>query len=131
MSGLRTIEENIARLEAANEDTRAIIREAHETIQTAKLVLGELRAERERVTADIRAGFDAAIEQQVSAGLAEYAETIEAQTAAAHDSVVKNFDRIQNLLLHGNEQGRGPSLVDDWVRAVVREEIDRLRRGAS
>lgn len=126
MSGLRTIEENIARLEAANDDTRAIIREAHEAIQTTKLLLTELRAEHDRVLSDIREHFDAAIEKQVSAGLAGFMEEIRRQTDAAHDRVTKQFDRLSNLLLYGNEQGRGQSIVSDWVRKAIRDEMRRI-----
>lgn len=128
---LRPLEENIARLEAANEETRAVVREAHEAIQSAKLVLRDLRAEREQLAADIRGGFDAAIGQQVSDGLASFTETIKRQTEAAHDHVIRQFDRLYNIMLYGNEQGRGPNLVVEWVRKVVREELARSRRGVA
>ena len=125
---MRTLEENIAALEAANEDTRAVIREAHETIQSAKLVLAELRAERERWEVSIRDEVDAAVARQVSAGLESFrAQTADA-TKKAHQDVIKNFDRLQNIMLYGNEQGRGPSVVEDWVRRAVRDEIRHMSR---
>ncbi len=54
MTGLKKLEENIERLEKANEETRAVIREAHEAIKTVNLTLKELRGEHNRWSNGIR-----------------------------------------------------------------------------
>lgn len=126
--GMRELEENIAKLEEANEETRAVIREAHETIQTVKLTLSELRAEHDRWAAGIQHEVDAALERQVEAGLESFKETVHAASKSAHQHVLDEFDKLKNIMLYGNEKGKGPSLVTDWIRKLVAEELRQIAR---
>lgn len=126
MPGMRELEENIAKLEAANEETRAATREAHEAIKTSKLVLKELKEERDRWEIGIRDLVDIAIMEQVRLGLESFNGQMKDFTFHAHDKVIAEFDKLKNLLMYGNETGKGSSLVEDWVVKLVREEIRRI-----
>ncbi len=130
MTGLKKLEENIERLEKANEETRAVIREAHEAIKTVNLTLKELKAEHERWSNGIRAEVDTALAKQVELGLAEFKNDIREATNKAHMSVINEFDKVANIMMYGNEGGKGMSLVEDWVRKAIRDEIQRAGRQA-
>ncbi len=128
MTGLKKLEENIERLEKANEETRAVIREAHEAIKTVNLTIKELKAEHDRWSNGIRAEVDTALAKQVELGLAEFKNDIQEATSKAHKSVLDEFDKVSNIMLYGNERGKGTTIVDAWLRKAMREEIQAVGR---
>lgn len=123
MSAEHTLEENIERLHKARDEVKAVIREAHTTIKLANAATAELRVEHERWAAGIKHEVDAAISRQIKMGLDSFQNEIKDQTAAAHDRVMGEFDKLKNILLFGNEKGRGTSLVQDWVVKIVDETV--------
>ncbi len=128
MTGIKNLEENIDRLEKANEETRAVIREAHETIKTIKFTLKELQTEHARWSNGIREEVDAALAKQVELGLAEFKNDVKTATDDAHKSVFKEFDKLSNIMLYGNERGRGQSLAEEWIRKAISGEIQQAMR---
>src|SRR3954447_18789973 len=114
MPGIEDLEKSIARLETANEDTRAVVREAHEAIQTMRQLLKDLHEVRESCSQGVKKEVDEALERQVKMGLEEYQTTIETATHEAHQHVIDEFDKLHNIMLYGNPKGKGMNLVTEW-----------------
>lgn len=125
MPGLGELERNVKKLEQANEDMKQEIREAHETIQTARLVIKELRDEHDRWAAGIKKEVDEAVARQVKAGLEEFHNSIKQATREAHAHVIKEFEKITNIMMYGNEKGKGSSILEDWVDKKLQDAVVR------
>lgn len=129
MPGLGELERNVKKLEEANEDMKALIREGHETIQSARLVLKELRAEHDRWAEGIKKEVDEAVARQVKAGLEEFHVSIKQATRDAHAHVIKEFEKITNIMMYGNDKGKGSSLLEDWIEKRIQLAIRNVGRG--
>lgn len=126
MPGIEDLQKNLDRLEKAQAETREVVREAHEAIQTMRQLLKDLREVREAFSHGVKKEVDDALLRQVTAGLAEFNTSLERVTESSRDHVVTEFEKLKNILMYGNEKGRGTSLVEDWVRVMVAEEVQRL-----
>lgn len=128
MPGMRELEENIAKLEAANEETRAATREAHEAIKTAKLVLAELHAAREALGDDVKKLVYDEVAEHIKKGLEDFNTTVVAKVDEMYEHIEGEHRKLHNILIYGNEKGKGESIITDWVRRAVRDEIRQIGR---
>lgn len=128
MPGIEELERNIARLEKAQEETRAVVREAHEAIQTIRLLLSDIQAVRDSFALGIKKEVDEALARQVKAGLDKYGDTIKNATTEAHQHVIDEFGKLTNLMMYGNDKGKGVSIVDEWLQKMVATEVRKQVR---
>jgi hypothetical protein len=140
--GIANLEAVIERLEQATADARAATRETHEAIKAMREVRKEAQATLNELRAAAHAQVMDLIEDAVRKGLESYSETIRVQTKTAHDTVMRGFQKLINVCIYGNEQGRGVSLFDEmrdtlqWYQEEfesiapppTRPDLPRLRR---
>lgn len=119
--GETRLEQNIRRLEEATTRAKAATREANSAAKAANEARKTLATELAKVPGDIERMFDERLAKEVSEGLDKFNETIKTQTDKAQQHVVDEFDKLKNIMMHGNESGEGPSLVDDWISKLVQE----------
>lgn len=128
MPGIRTLEENIARLEAAMAETRQVIREAHESVQAA-------REERKQIEQLLDSTAKELVDKHISKIVIDKLDRIgpelEKQSAAIYDKVGREVDRLIDLCMgakfardHGREDLR-PALaakLSTWLQEIISEE---------
>lgn len=122
----RTLEENIRLLEQATARAKSATKEANHAVKLAKQTIKELQAEHDRWAEGVRKEIDEAINRQIKLGLDDYADTIQKQTSIAHEHVISEFTKMTNIMLHGNEEGKGESVVPMWIKKLVREEVRKI-----
>jgi sugar-specific transcriptional regulator TrmB len=123
MPGMKTLEENIERLEAAINRADEATREANSATKAA------IHAKKELLDTvkEFEKMVDEAITAKIVAGLEEYSETLLVQTKKAHDRVIAQFDKLANLMLYGNERGKGESIVEEWIAKAIRNELVKMQ----
>jgi F0F1-type ATP synthase membrane subunit b/b' len=124
----RTLEQNIQRLKEEKDQIKEVTREGHEMIQEARQVLKELRAEHDRWAQGIKVEVDAAIARQIESAVGVALDDLAKKQHELYDQIGREFDKLKNIMLYGNEQGRGQSVVTDWVKNLVVDEVLRLAR---
>ena len=111
----------------------------HEAAAAAREILGELRSElrevrRERkALEDERAAAEAmvrrAVHDEIVAALKAEMDDLGPKLKSLSDDLYARISResqkLLNLAMYGNEQGRGPSVLDEIRERLVRER-DRL-----
>lgn len=113
------------------EDIREATRDAHAALKDLRALLREAESLRKRVFDGIERAVEDEIGAKIREGLAEYGDTLTKAIDEGTEKALKRFDTLSNLLLHGNQQGRGPDLVEQYVRHVVRAEILGVIREAA
>lgn len=123
-----TLERNIQRLEEALGQVKGTTREGHEMIQEARAVLKELRAEHDRWAQGIKVEVDAAIARQIESAVGTALDDLATKQHELYDQIGQQFQGLKNIMLYGNEAGSGQSVVTDWVKKLVVDEVLRLAR---
>jgi hypothetical protein len=125
--GIANLEAVIANLERAIEEARQVTREIHEATKEYRQAKAEAGAKADEIRVVAAERVDALMADAVSAGLEKYRDTIKTVTKQAHDNVGKQFDRLANLCLYGNEHGKGPNVFEEmrttlnWYMAQFKE----------
>jgi conjugal transfer/entry exclusion protein len=122
MPGIKTLEENIERLEAAIDRAQDAAREANSATKAANQAKKELFD----TVKEFEKMVDDAISERIRNGLEEYADTLSTQTRVAHQKVMDEFDKLANLMLYGNERGKGQSVVEEWLTNAIRTEVVKM-----
>ena len=117
------LSEKERRIVAATDELKAAIREAHELIRTLRLVMREAHDIEDDWANGVRGVVDETMYAAISKGLEDFAAGTAKATQQAYDRVNGEFDKIKNLLLYGNETGRGSHFVEAWIRKAIRDEI--------
>jgi DNA-binding protein Fis len=123
MTGMKTLEENIERLESAIKRAEEMSREANSAAKAARDAKRELEHYMNEITPYLKSVVDKEIADAVEKGLEEYASTLQKATKDGHDHVLHEFDKLKNIMVYGNENGKGPSIVEDWLRTLVKQEL--------
>jgi hypothetical protein len=110
--GIATLQAVIEHLEQATAEAREATRETHSAIKALRQAEREARSTAREITDDFGKTMGEQVQRVVDEGLAELREVIRSTCELASDKVDTVFDRHVNLLLYGNEQGRGVSLLD-------------------
>jgi len=108
------------------EQTIQVVEQLEEVLREGRILLKDIKHERkelERVLAEtkdavkkqVQVDIDAAVEGQLDYLLKEVSKSIVEAQDAAIKKVTKNFDNLANMLTHGNAQGRGPGLVQEYM----------------
>lgn len=121
--GIANLEAVIERLEAATADARLATREAHEATKAYRQARREAAATVEEIRAAAESRVDDLLGVAVAKGLEKYTGTIRTATEQAHDHVQKQFERLTNVCLYGNEAGKGVNLFDE-----MRDTLAEYRR---
>jgi hypothetical protein len=119
MTGMRTLEENIQRLEDAIERAALASREANSATKAANKAQKALEATLRSVPRLV----DESIGEEIRKGLEDYQDSLKEHTTSSHDHIIQEFDKLKNIMLYGNERGKGENLVEEWIRNMVRKEI--------
>ena len=108
MSGMHTLEENIARLEAAAGRCREATREANSATKA-------LNQARKGIRDDVRAEVTAIIEQAVETELAKYRGEINTAIESARANVEQQFVQLARLYLGagGGDERSMPDMLRD------------------
>jgi vacuolar-type H+-ATPase subunit H len=107
----------LEQLLAAMDDTKQVIREAHEA---AKDLRQATREAREAARALQRDEFEPFLREEVDKAAEQIREDGQRAVKDASDRVISRFERLSNLLMYGNEQGRGEGL-EPAIRRVAAE----------
>lgn len=107
----------LEQLLGAMEDAKAIIRQAHEATTDLRQATREAREVFKQLERD---EWEPRIKTDVERQVAELGETFAETATRASEKVMQRFEKLSNLLLHGNEQGRGESL-EPQIRKVAAE----------
>lgn len=113
MSGLGQLEERIAALEAAAESIREETREARQAAKDLRRVKAEIEG---LLSTEIRELVDAAVAEQVEAGLDSYKRALKDSIEKVDVAVQKRFRKLMNMYLTGTASGNGESLADVIAR---------------
>lgn len=115
-SALKNLDGRIAALEAAAEAAREETRAAHEATKALRQAERDARAAAAEIRAllavDLKELVDEALSEHVRTGLASYAESLRDATEAGHAHVIAEFEKLKNILLTGQEDGRGEHVFD-------------------
>jgi len=119
MTGMRTLEENIQRLEDAIERAALAAREANSATKAANKAQKALEATLRSVPRLV----DESIGEEIRKGLEEYQDSLKEHTIQSHDHILGEFTKLHNIMLYGNEKGRGESVVEEWIVNAIRKEL--------
>jgi membrane protein involved in colicin uptake len=119
-AGIANLEATIAHLESATAEAREATRDAHSATKAMRQAERDARV----AIAELEAAAVKAVEERmaeaVKAGLEKYAETLKKATGDGYDHVMHQFDRLMNIAMYGNEQGKGENIFDE-LRKRARE----------
>jgi competence protein ComGF len=101
----------------AMEQTKAVIRQAHEATADLKQATKDARKVGRELQRD---EFEPFVRQQADEASQAISKAAQNSIAEASQRVISRFDRLSNLLMYGNEQGRGEGL-EPKIRNVARE----------
>lgn len=110
--GIVALQGVIEHLERAAADAREATRETHSAIKALRQAERDARATARELQDDFGKNMGAQIERLVENGLDELREVITGTCETASAKVEALFDKNVNILLYGNEQGRGVSMLD-------------------
>jgi cell division septum initiation protein DivIVA len=116
---LKDLEDRIEKLEQAAERLREETREAN----SATKALRAARKEVEDLIKTIPKRVEETIGEAITEGLDSYAESLGKATSDAHDHVMEEFKRMSNIMMYGNEKGKGENVVTEWVKLEIQREI--------
>jgi hypothetical protein len=91
----------------AMEQTKTVIRQAHEATSDLKQATKEAREVGRQLQHD---EFEPWLHGEVQTQAETLAEGFKEVAEVYSDRIMKRFDRLANLLMYGNEQGRGDGL---------------------
>jgi hypothetical protein len=111
----------LERLLAAMEDAKATIRQAHEAQQGLKQTIAEAREVGRALQRD---EFEPWLRGEVAKQLHQLGEELQVHRDRSVERVIASFDELKNLLMTGDERGRGRSLEPD-IRRVARERHEQ------
>jgi hypothetical protein len=100
---------------------RAAVRELHEAMKEARLVLRELQAARDRLGSDV----EGLIVSEVTAGLARYSKTLDRALAEGTQKMFDRFDKLADAFLDGprrRRRGVDPTLIELAAQAELDED---------
>jgi hypothetical protein len=117
---LTNLEQNVAKLEAASADLREATREAHEAIQTLRLLKRDITR---LLETDAPKLVETAINEKVRTGLEEYADTVNNAMRDAVAHVGRTFDELARLYV-GDE--RNP---DEYLPTLAERRRAKLKEG--
>lgn len=100
----------------AIEQARAVIREAHEATKDLRQAMREARELGRELQRD---EFESSLRRMVDEAAEQIRTAAQRDTKRASAEVIARFDKLSNLLMHGNEQGRGPGLEPAIRRAAA------------
>jgi Sec-independent protein translocase protein TatA len=129
MTGIPDLAALIDRLETATEEAREATRDAHSALKEMRKASRELRAEvadAEFAAAKAaRQAIDEAVSAQVDEALEEYKATVQAAIGTSSRKVRDTMERLANVCMYGNEQGRGIYVFEELrERAMLaRDEL--------
>lgn len=101
----------------AMEQCKTVIREAHEATSDLKQTIKEAREVGRQLQRD---EFEPWLGGEVKKQAADLAEGFKEVAEVYSDRLMRRFDRLANLLMYGNEQGRGESL-EPQIRKVAQQ----------
>lgn len=127
MTGLSDLEQVIERLEAATEEAREMTRELHSAIKIARSAERDLEAAMKRCGEEIPRLTDDYMAEAMKEGLDTWGAEVHRAIEVSVQKVHTLFEQHMNLALHGNVQGRGPSVLDE-VRAALEYGRDELAK---
>ncbi len=91
----------------AMEQCKILIRQAHEAQSDLRQVIKEARGVGRELQRDV---FEPFLQAEVSKQVEALGAATGAQIVEARQKVIGSFERLSNLLMYGNEQGRGENL---------------------
>lgn len=115
-SPIENLEKKVEELKVAAAEVKALTSEARSVLKELRQEERSIKAMRDQIeyltTQGVEQMVDGVIAVQVEAGLKKYADQIGDYTKSAHDSVIREFTKLFNLLITGNEKGAGAKLTD-------------------
>lgn len=111
-SAIDRIEEALAKLDREKRELADYIREAHDLDQTLKLHIKEAKEARDNLSKAIDEMVAPQLDKKLAELVGDLAPQLQEQLNHAIDHVLKEFKKVENMVLHGNAHGKGPGLVD-------------------
>lgn len=106
--GIANLEALIERLEQATAEAREATSEAHSATKALRAVERDIATLLDTTAGEL---VNTKLGELVSESIEKIRDAVLAWSDAAHQRVDDSFRRHMNLCLHGNEQGKGPSLT--------------------
>lgn len=103
-------EDLIDRLGAAAKEARDLIRDCHAATKDLRTAI---REGRELLAKEIAGAVGDRIDAQVSEGLTAYQDSLAKALETTDAGIQRRYDELCNIMLYGNKQGRGSSIVDE------------------
>jgi hypothetical protein len=123
-AGIANLEATIARLEAATSEAREATRHAHSATKAMRQAEKGARAAIAEMEAAAVKSVEERIGEAISEGLEQYAATLKKATGDGYDNVVRQFDRMLNSCMYGNEHGKGVNIFDELRQRA--KELDEM-----
>lgn len=103
----------IERFEAARDELKGTIREAHETVQTMRTVERELKAATEDVRREIKAGIADTINQAVTDEFEKVGPVLKYHMERSVERIHREFKKLENAYLRSKEGTSLVTMVED------------------
>lgn len=108
------------RLETATADARDLLGELRSELKEARRVRRDL----DQAVEDIRPRLESMVAEQMAPivrdGMEQYGAVVRRITAQAYDDVAGEMQKMANVAMYGNAQGRGTNIFDE-LRSRIEE----------
>lgn len=110
---IRRSQEILDKMESSRQETRELLSELHSSLKSAKTVQRELADAKKYLDGLFAEIYSEDIVPQIKKMLDEVIPKVQSSLDAAIAKVMREFEKYSNLLMFGNEQGRGKNILED------------------
>lgn len=94
------------------EKLESLLREAHGMIKDLRREVKSAKEAENSIRTAVKEAVEAEITEELRRGLDEFGHALKKAMGDGVDHVLKEFRQLENIVMYGNQQGRGKSLRD-------------------